>query len=312
MENDSATPGQRKKRFLLKACLVVLFGALIAGAIPVLFQNWLIYRPLRYPKFLTPQSEGYESFHPYETAGGAEQWGYLIEPGSRSARGTTGNGDGESTTATHAIAARPNFYLVFNGNATTALMNAGMYETLAQRTGCGFFIVDYRGFGFNAGGPDERGIVNDAIGAYDTLESEGRFDGGVGVIGQSLGGGAALVLTAERAVDRLILISTFTSMDAMVRRAVPWPLYVFNRSHFPNEQRLSDLTTRGAGQRPREIYLLHGRADELIPFSMGEALAEAGGPAVTFIPIDAATHFDMHVLALDEIARILLGDVPDG
>ena len=53
----------------------------------------------------------------------------------------------------------PAFYLVFVGNGSTAAELVDSFETLAEETGRGFFIADYRGYGFNDGRPTEASLV---------------------------------------------------------------------------------------------------------------------------------------------------------
>lgn len=287
----------------LKLIGVTILLTLVAlGLLAVLFQNKMIYFPSRYGSRLEPGVGEGEAFHAYRTNDGHKQWGYLIEPGRVSGGhgGSDRNGNPESNPAPG-----PRFYLVFNGNASTALDVAPFFETLAGRTGCGFFIADYRGYGFNGGRPNESHVVADALSAYDSMKEEGRLGGGVGVIGHSLGAGAAFALALERDVDRLITLSAFTSIDAMARRIVPWPLYLFLLDHYPNDRRLAELLEREPNRRPDEIVLMHGRRDEVIPFSMGERLAEIAGERARFIAYDEAHHNDIHSFALGDLVRLL-------
>jgi len=269
----------------------IILGFVVLGCLPVIFQNKMIYFPQRYERSFRPGGPGLEKFQSYTTADGREQWGYLIEP-APAEPGPPAHPRGdeipESNPANNAPAPRPRFYLVFNGNASTAMGLADFYERLAQETGCGFFIPDYRGYGFNDGRPTESNLVADVLGAYDSMEKAGRFSGGVGVIGQSLGGAAAFAVAEQRRVDRIITLSTFTSIDAMARETVFWPIYHFCFNHWPNDQRLEEILSRPEGERPRDIILFHGRRDEIIPFKMGERLAAIGGEQVTFIPLDGA------------------------
>jgi uncharacterized protein len=285
-------PGKRIRPMNL--LLGILAGVFLLGCVPVILQNKMIYFPVRYDSALKPGGPGMEKFHPYTTADGKTQYGWLIQP----------------TRTSENPGKRPDFYITFNGNAATALGMIEYYEGMAKKTGCGFFLMDYRGYGFNEGSPNEGAIENDVIGAYDTLKSEGLLDHGVGLIGHSLGGGAAFALAVNRPVDRIITISTFTSIDAMAREVIIWPIYYFCFNHFPNDERLAELLARPDSERPREIILLHAKLDEIIPFHMGEALAatpgtEAPGSGFEFIPLENAGHNDAPDAAFDELVEIL-------
>lgn len=284
----------RKKIKIMNLFVGVLAGLFLLGCVPVILQNKMIYFPVRYDSALKPGGRGMEKFRPYTTADGKTQYGWLIE----------------ATRAPSDPPREPNFYITFNGNASTALGMIEFYEALARKTGCGFFLVDYRGYGFNDGKPNEGNINNDVIGAYDTLKSEGFFDDGVGLIGHSLGGGAAFALASHRPVNRLITISTFTSIDAMAREIIIWPIYYFCFNHFPNDERLAEFLSNPDSGRPREIILMHARQDEIVPYKMGEQLAatpgaDAKNSGVEFIPLERAGHNDAPDAAFSHLTEIL-------
>lgn len=261
---------------------------LVMAALPIFFQERMIYFPFRYDAALKPEDVR-PPFLPYTTADGRNQWGCLIEP-----KGFT-----------PATGERPNSYLVFSGNASTAMGMADYYEQLAEATGCRFYLVDYRGYGFNDGDPNERGLVADALGAYDTMEKAGFFEGGAGVIGHSLGGGVAFALAAERPVGRMVLFCTFTSIADVIAET-QFTLYrPFLRNRFENERVLKELCERAEGQRPKGIVLFHGRRDEVIPFAMGERLAACGFPEFKFYADNFAGHGDVHATMFEQIAAEL-------
>lgn len=272
-------PIQKRRRLRNMMLRILLYFAclpLALGALLVIFQNKLMYFASRYPETLKPGGRGAERFHPFASAEGKTQWGYLIEPGR----------DGKQPQG------KPSFYLVFGGNASTAMGLAPLFEALAHETGCGFFLADFRGYGFNDGSPTEPGITADALAAYDALEKEGRFKDGAGLIGISLGGGAAFAVAEMRPVARLLTISTFTSMNEMVREVYFRPLDRFCWNRWPNERRLREIAGRGEQDRPREIIVMHGTHDELIPVAMGKRLAAAAPGLARFIPIERAGHND--------------------
>lgn len=288
-------PAKSRRRMLIDLILVavlLIVWFVVGGRV----QDSATYHPARYDPTMRPGEGRHENFRPYTAADGREHWGYLIEP--------SGPAD-----MPNAEAPRPGFYIVLGGNASTAMGGADFYEGLASRTGCGFFIVDYRGFGFNEGRPTESGLIDDAVGAYDTLKADGHFADadGVGVIGTSLGGAVALALVESRPVDSLILISTFTSIREMAREVVPWPISLIARNRWRSEDRLEEIVSRPEDERPRQIWLLHGRRDEVIPYRMGEQLAATAGDAATFIALDRAAHNDAENYALPHLEKILRG-----
>lgn len=249
-------------------------------------QDRMIYFPERYPE--GARIEGRHLYNKHPKLG--DQYGILIEPGP--GRPPTDGGS-------------PKFYLVFNGNAATAAGVAPFFRDLSRATGCSFLLVDYRGYGFNEGRLSEAGVTQDILAAYDTMQGEGRLAGGVGVIGHSLGGAAAIALAGHRPVDRLVVLSTFTSIDAMAREVLPWPIHHLAVNQWPNDERLAGLVRRPASERPAMIALLHGRRDEVVPFRMGEELAKVAGNAVRFVPVADAHHNDIFEHSWAELAALL-------
>lgn len=287
-----------------KKLYVGIPALIVLPLLPIIFQDKMLYITHRYADVGSP-TESDPHYTPYRATDGHEGWGYLIRPDPP--LGATKSADAPSS-ATLASTAWPRFYMVFNGNNSTSMLLVGYYKELAKRTGCGFYVTDYRGYGYSPGHPSEKGLAADAIGAYDTMREMGMFEEGVGVMGHSLGGGASYALAVQRPVERLITFGTFTSIDAMARITVPWPYYHFCWSHYPNDQRLKELLGRPDGERPRQIFIFHGKKDEFVPFSMGEKLAATPGKGLTFIPDDEANHEQIHEMRFEDVVAILKTD----
>ncbi len=282
-----------RKRSIKKMSRVIALGVSLPYAGLVLFQNKLMYHPTRYPDEAVAGKGFYDKFIPYKTSDGLDQWGMLITPEPNAP-----------------APPRPSFYIAFNGNASTSMGLSDEFQRLANRTGCTFFLPDYRGYGFNSGRPTESGLVADCIGAYDTMQSENRFQNGVGLFGISLGGGAAFAVAEQRSAEKIVTLSTFTSMDDMARELFPWPIHLGCMNHWPNDSRLAELLTRPKEKRPSEIVLFHGKADELIPFAMGERLAKSPGAespesGVRFIGVPRAGHPNVIDVGFEQVARAL-------
>lgn len=222
-----------------------------------------------------PGEGEYQDFRKYTAADGKINYGLMIEP-PEPPKGVQ--------------IPYPRFYLALGGNGSTAAESAFVYRNLAEQTGCGFFMPDYRGYGFNDGDTSEEGIISDVVGAYDTLEAEGYFDEGVAVIGHSLGGAAAIALAQERPVERLFIVSSFTSGKAVAKLRYRWPMNLFVGNPWPNAERLKEIVARPASERPQDIYIIHGRRDSLVPFEMAEELAAIVGDERALISSRSAGH----------------------
>lgn len=165
--------------------------------------------------------------------------------------------------------ARTVVYLHGNGSD---LASIGPLARLFASVGLGFAAVEYPGYG-PAG--RER-ISQPAILAAARDGLAHLFDGGLGrsetvLVGESLGSAVAAQLAAEGVLSgddgqgRLVLISPFTSMTAMVRQVVR----VFPRRLVPDRWE----TDRVVARITVPTLLVHGSRDGLVPPSMSEALA---------------------------------------
>lgn len=140
-------------------------------------------------------------------------------------------------------------------------------ELLAfTRLGIGVLLVEYPGYGRSSGSPSQASVTGTFAAAYDLLAARPDVDPSrVVLFGRSLGGGAVCALARKRPAAALILMSTFTSIRSFAPRyLVPGRLI---RDPYDN------LSAVAAFDGP--VLVIHGRADEVILFHHGEALAGA-------------------------------------
>ncbi len=289
----AVAPGRTSihKGLLLVLAILILLVA-VKLLVPALIQDRIAYGPRRYlnrPTVTTLPGSGFEK---YTTADGREQWGFRINAPATSVKPAEG---------------LPQFYIVLYGSGSLATEWVLMCSALAVKTGCSFFIVEYRGFGFNDGRPSRRGVINDAMGAYDTLKAQGVLDDGVGVIAHSLGTGVTLALAEARPLDGIILASAPTSLREIAWLNRPWPIAMLAREDWPNEKRLRKLMKRTPGERPRFIALLHGENDPGIPADMSRRLAAVAPEEIQLRIYDQADHNDIFDFAQDDIEQLLRG-----
>lgn len=278
-------PDRRRVRILAGILGGLVF---LLAAAPVALQNRIVYHPERYP-FPEPGKGRAKEFREYRTRDGRVQWGALLPPGDPPG--------GE--------APFPRFHLVFGGNGSTAYGLVPFCRELAERTGCGFFLVDYRGYGFNPGEPTEEGLLHDGIGAYDTLASEGFFEEGVGVIGHSLGGAVAIAVADARPVDTLATYSTFASIPEVAEDLIPVPVGFLLRNEWPSERRVGAIAARPPEARPLDIVFFHAELDRLILPRHGERLAAAAPGLAELVVVSGVGHGRIHLDALDATVDFL-------
>ncbi|MHC4860526.1 MAG: alpha/beta hydrolase [Planctomycetota bacterium] len=196
--------------------------------------------------------------------------------------------DGETLVAWLGRPPEPRAWLIwFHGNAGSIEHRFDDFLGFVRRANMAVLLVDYRGYGRSTGSPDEAGLYLDARAAWDYLVARESDPARIFLLGRSIGGAVAVELATEKPARGLILESTFTSLEAMAKKTVPWypPAWWIARGKFPTGDRIERLTM--------PILLFHGKADELVPFSHGYALSVIAGENLEFVPVPAAGHNDL-------------------
>lgn len=167
---------------------------------------------------------------------------------------------------------------------------------LSRYTDAGANVValEFPGYGFSDGKPTRRSIREAVEVAYDTLAARPEIDSGrIVAHGRSMGGGAATELASGRPIAALVLQSTFSSAAAMAHQALAPGFLV--RDRFDNAAALRSF------EGP--VLVMHGRADDVIPFAHAERLA-AARPGLTIEELDCA-HNDCGRVWPDVVARVM-------
>jgi pimeloyl-ACP methyl ester carboxylesterase len=132
--------------------------------------------------------------------------------------------------------------------------------------GVGLLLVEYPGYGRSAGAPSQESIAETFTLAYDLLAARSDVDSArIVLFGRSLGGGAVCDLALRRPAAALILMSAFKSVKAFTVRYLA-PAFLI-RDPFDNLEAVRHY--------PGPVLVIHGDADEVVPFSHGQALHAA-------------------------------------
>lgn len=177
-----------------------------------------------------------------------------------------------------------------HGNGSDLASIAPLADLFA-RHGLGFAAVEYPGYGPAAGErTTQTAVLRAAADGMAHLRSGGLSATDTVLVGESLGSSVAAHLAAEGLLQdneesgRLVLVSAFTSMTAMVQRVVR----VFPRRLVPDRWETERIVERIRVP----TLLVHGADDTLVPPSMSEALA-AAIPDVERAVIAGRTHNDL-------------------
>jgi fermentation-respiration switch protein FrsA (DUF1100 family) len=186
--------------------------------------------------------------------------------------------------------------LHLHGNAANVSNHLPLVAWLPA-AGFNVLMLDYRGFGRSEGRPTLDGVVDDAAAALRYLRARPGVDGGrLVVLGQSLGGATALRLLARdsEGVRLAVIEAAFASYrgiarDAALQSVVLAPLVPIAAPMLPPAK--ADPVSALASLRV-PLLIVHGTADEVIPFSHGEQLAAAAPAGTVFLRVDGARHME--------------------
>lgn len=196
-----------------------------------------------------------------------------------------------------AVGRRPLTLLFFHGNAE----NLGICVPLASLTrayGYNLMLVEYRGYGLSDGHPSEKGIYLDGEAALDHLRGRADVDPGrIVVWGRSIGAAVAVHLAAEHGpLAGVVLESPFTSVRELLREGGYWPLYLLSFFGSYRFDLAGSIDRVGA-----PLLVIHGTADEIVPFKLGLRLYERAPGRKRFRAVEGGGHNDLFARHRDEL-----------
>ena len=189
--------------------------------------------------------------------------------------------------------------LLLHGNAGNVTLLSQTLRTLNRRHNLAVLALDYRGFGKSEGTPTEAGLYQDARAARAWLAETAHIaESDVILMGVSVGGAVAVELASRDGARGLVLASTFTSLPAAAQHHTPWlPMDLLLSTRMNALGKISDYNG--------PVLIVHGDADEVVPYAQGKALYEAASEPKRFITAKGAKHNDPlpeeYRLALDEM-----------
>lgn len=177
--------------------------------------------------------------------------------------------------------------LFLHGNAGNVTHRVDHAEAVKQ-AGSAVVVLDYRGYGKSKGRPTERGLYEDADAAYNELTRRGYTSSQIILHGESLGTAVATELASRRKCAALILESPLASLSHMAGQVVP-VLGPALAHGFDTKSRIAKIHV--------PLLILHGDADEVVPFSQGRAVFERANEPKTFWTVSRARHNDLLYVA---------------
>ena len=227
--------------------------------------NQLFYFPTR-DEPATPEDWGfkYENLR-FKSADGTPLHGWFIAPKSKQAKGT----------------------IVFShGNAGSLGHHLGFVMWLAE-AGYNVMMYDYRGFGKSGGTVDRRGMIDDVKAAFSHVMARKDIDPKrVISYGHSLGGAQSITALAESPVEGLraiVIDGAFASYQTMARIIA---------GQLGASLVTDELSPREFVKNLPAVPLLvvHGKQDEVVPFSQGLQLYQAANQPKTLFEVKTGRH----------------------
>ncbi|REK19119.1 MAG: alpha/beta hydrolase [Planctomycetota bacterium] len=259
-EASAPTPGRLRRATRAVATLVV--GYLVLVLIMLAMENSLIFFPSAYPEGIwhPPGLEFEDAW--FEAADGTKLHGWYVHCDDPRA-----------------------LVLIAHGNAGNLSHRYDLLQQLHRRQ-IAAMIFDYRGYGRSTGSPSEAGVLADARAARQWLaQRTGVAEGDIVLLGESLGGGVMVDLAARDGAAGLILENTFTSLPDVAAYHYPWlPVRLLMRT------RLDSAAKIGSYRGP--LLQVHGDADTIIPYEIGQRLHEAAGEPKELVTIEGGDHND--------------------
>jgi fermentation-respiration switch protein FrsA (DUF1100 family) len=174
--------------------------------------------------------------------------------------------------------------LYFHGNAGS-LRSWGYIAEDFLPYGYEVFIPDYRSFGKSTGHLSETALHQDAQLTYDYLQRH-YPEQKIIIFGRSIGTGIATRLAAHNHPRQLILESPFYNFTDVAKAHYGFlPVALLLKYSFRSDEWIRQV--------PCPVYILHGTADAIVPFSSGQKLARLLPDPEAFIPIEGGGHNDL-------------------
>ena len=176
--------------------------------------------------------------------------------------------------------------LYFHGNAGNLSYRGNFVNIMGKELKESVLIIDYPGYGKSSGKPSEPGCYAAADAAYEWLTvSQSIPRDNILLYGASIGGGVAVDLASRKPHRALILVKTFTSAPDVGQGRLP-----FLPVHWLMHNRFDSLSKLPRCKQP--IFIAHGDADTVVPFSHGQRLFKAAVAPKEFLLLPGADHND--------------------
>ena len=169
--------------------------------------------------------------------------------------------------------------IIFHGNAGH-LSNRIYKLNELYKLDINILLISWRGFSGNNGSPTENNLYADAEASIKWLNEEGVKNNQIILYGESLGSGVAVEIGKKNKYNSVILESPFTSIEDSAKIYYPYlPVRLLLKDRFDSISKIKKINV--------PIFIMHGKKDDVIPYSMGKKLFEkANNPKYSYFTSD--------------------------
>ena len=178
--------------------------------------------------------------------------------------------------------------VLFHGNAGD-LSNRIYKLNELNKLDINILLISWRGFSGNKGSPTEKNLYEDAEAAIKWLNKKEVENNQIILYGESLGSGVAVEIGKKNNFNGIILESPFTSVENSAKIYYPYlPVKFLLKDRYDSINKIDKIRT--------PILIMHGKKDDIVPFSMGKELFEkANNPKYSYFTLD-----DVHMMEFND------------
>ncbi len=154
--------------------------------------------------------------------------------------------------------------IYFGGNAENSELTINEFKNSFKNYA--LYFLEYRGYGKSKGKPNQKDIIEDAIKLYDEVK---KRHSRIYIIGRSLGSGVAQFVANKKEVDKLILVTPYSSIEDVAKNRFPiFPVSLLLKDKY----RVIDLAHH---LKAKKILIILASNDEVIPKDVSKKLIDA-------------------------------------
>ena len=188
--------------------------------------------------------------------------------------------------------------VLFHGNAGH-LSNRIYKINELNKLNINILLISWRGFSGNKGSPTEKNLYQDAEAAIKWLNEQKIDNKQIILYGESLGSGVAVEIAKKNNFNGIILESPFTSIENSAKIYYPYlPVRLLLKDRYDSISKIKKVNS--------PILIMHGKKDDIVPFSMGKKLfEEANSPKHSYFTLNDDHMMEFNSDLLNEIKNFI-------